>query len=75
MKKLILVVFALTLTLSFTSFSNPTIKKQLQKKEAKKEVKNNSLKCILYRTFIGDDSEGCGGGARVCCANTNLNFG
>lgn len=38
------------------------------------ELQDNSFKCILYRTFIGDDSVGCGGGARVCCANTNLNF-
>nr|WP_292964191.1 MULTISPECIES: hypothetical protein [unclassified Allomuricauda] len=62
-----LLLFCTTFTLmSFTSVDD--------KSTFPSDLQNNSFKCILYRAIIGDNTAGCGGGARVCCANTNLNF-
>ena len=81
MKKLFFMGFAILLTLAFMGFSKSPEPKKKQSENKypkqelnKKQVKDNSLRCIIYRTFIGDDSEGCGGGGKVCCANTSLNF-
>ncbi len=41
--------------------------------ESKEVEQNDSVMCQLYRIVIGDDSHGCGGGERICCANTKLN--
>ncbi|POS00664.1 hypothetical protein Q361_1333 [Flavobacterium croceum DSM 17960] len=62
MKKVLFV--GLLLAVSYVGFSQTS----------DKSVENKSVMCQLYRVFIGDDSAGCGGGERVCCANTNLNF-
>ena len=62
MKKVLFV--GMLLSISYLGFSQTT----------DKSVENKSVMCKLYRIIIGDDSAGCGGGDRVCCANTNLNF-
>ena len=37
------------------------------------DLEDQSIMCKIYRVFLGDDSAGCGGGKKVCCANTRLN--
>lgn len=51
------------LGISYLGFSQATTK----------PVRNTSFMCTVYTAIIGDDSGGCGGGGRTCCANTNLN--
>lgn len=58
------ILFAgMLLGISYLGFSQATTK----------SVRNTSFMCTVYTALIGDDSGGCGGGGRVCCANTSLN--
>ena len=41
--------------------------------KSEKIVEDDSLMCKIYRVIIGSDEGGCGGGKRICCANTKLN--
>ena len=58
------VFLGMLMAISYVGFSQTT----------QKSVEDKSVMCRMYRAIIGDDSDGCGGGGRVCCANTNLNF-